>query len=95
MTPAMEVDRPQHNDEVSIIRGRVGKMGINPALAESLADNIIAQILVDKLIDKIKGLQDELEQAKCTTTSLTFRLTSTVCKHPASPSPNSSDDKEH
>jgi type II secretory ATPase GspE/PulE/Tfp pilus assembly ATPase PilB-like protein len=57
----MEVDKPQCNDKVSVIKGRLGKMGVNPALAKSLADNIIAQILVDQLIDKIKGLQGELE----------------------------------
>ena len=54
----------------------------------------MAQILVNQLIDKVEGLQEELAQSRRTTNSLTLRLVGTTRKHHASPVPNSSDDED-
>jgi hypothetical protein len=56
----MEVDGPQCDNELEPIKGRLGKAGIDLTLAESLADNVLAQVLIDHLANKIEGLQEEL-----------------------------------
>ena len=70
----MEVDEPQWNEETEATMEQLGKVGINTSLAELLAGNIMAQILVDQLINKVEGLQEELAQSRCTVNSLTSRL---------------------
>ena len=70
----MEVDKPQQSEETEATMERLGKVGIDMSLAKSLAGNIMAQILVNQLINKVEGLQEEIAQSRCTVNSLTSRL---------------------
>ena len=92
---AMEVDKPQQNEEIEATMEWLGKAGIEMSLAESLIGNIMAQILVDQLIDKVESLQEELTGFKCTMNSLTSWLVGMTCKQHASPTLNSSDNNNH
>ena len=89
----MEVDEPRRDEELDAIVEQLGMMGFDPSLAESLTGNLMAQILADQLIDKVKGLQEEIARSKRAVSSLTSRMAHTVCKRPTSPMPNSSDDE--
>jgi hypothetical protein len=91
----MEVDRPHISPEMELTLKRLKQAGIEPTLTEFLYDNIVAQVVVDCLLDNIEDLSRELDRLKCTNNTLTARLTDVLCKHPTSPINHSSDDEDH
>jgi hypothetical protein len=68
--------------------------GVDPSLTDFLQGNVIAQIVMDQLLDTIEGLRIELERTKHTNTSLATRLASSVRKRPASPTTTRLDEEE-
>jgi hypothetical protein len=90
----MEVDRPHISPEMELTLKHLKQAGVEPALTEFLYDNIVAQVIVDHLLDNIKDLSRELDRSKCTNNALTSHLTDALHKHPASPVNHSSDDKD-
>jgi hypothetical protein len=90
----MEVDRPHISPEMELTLKRLKQAGVEPTLTEFLYDNIVAQVVVDRLLDNIKNLSRELDQSKRTNNALTARLTDVLRKCPTSPINHSSDDKD-
>lgn len=64
---------------------RLGNAGIDKAFTGFLQQDILAQVVVGQLLDKIDGLQSEVDRAKWTTITLASRMTADLHKRPASP----------
>jgi hypothetical protein len=91
----MEVDRPHISPEMELTLKHLKQAGVEPTLTEFLYNNIVAQVVVDRLLDNIEDLSRKLDQLKCTNNVLTARLTNVLHKCPTSPINHSLDDKDH
>jgi hypothetical protein len=90
----MEVNRPHISPEMELTLKRLKQADIEPTLTEFLYDNIVAQVVVDHLLDNIKDLSREFDRSKRTNNTLTTRLTDVLRKRPTSPINHSSDDED-
>ena len=79
----MEIDDAPHNQldnrhdqappEDGIVDGlikQLGSISVDKVFTDFLQQDIMAQVVVGQLLDKIKGLQDEVDQAEQTTMTL-------------------------
>jgi hypothetical protein len=90
----MEVNRPHISPEMELTLKRLKQAGVEPTLTEFLYDNIVTQVVVDRLLDNIEDLSRELDRSKCTNNALTACLTNVLHKCPTLPINHSSDDKD-
>jgi hypothetical protein len=88
-----EIER-EGTDAVHTLLQRLERMGIEKSFADFIVNNVMAQIVIKQLLDKIEGLKSELERSKRTNGTLTSCLVTVVRKRPASPNENDSEGED-
>ena len=88
-----EVER-EGTDAVHTLLQRLERTGIEKSFADFIVNDVMAQIVIEQLLDKIEGLESELERSKRTNGMLTSRLATVVRKRPASPNENDSEGED-
>ena len=86
---------PNTNENISELIQQLGNTGIDKALTGVLQQNILAQVVVTQLLDKIDRLQGEAECAKHTTITLASCIAANPQKWPAFPLSQSPDNEDH
>jgi hypothetical protein len=81
-------------DAVHTLLQWLERTGIEKSFADFIVNDVMAQIVIEQLLDKIEGLESELERSKRTNGMLTSRLETIVCKRPASPNENDSEGED-
>jgi hypothetical protein len=76
---------PGNDEGTNELVKRLGSNGIDKAFTGFLQQDVLAQVVVGQLLDKIDGLQNEVDSAKRTAITLASRMTAESRKRPASP----------
>ena len=104
----MEIDKPRHSridshqdqmainvdDSIKELIQHLGEVGVDKAFTNFLQQDVLAQVVVGQLLDRIDGLQKEVTSTKCAAITLASRMTGDSWKQPASPTSRNLEDEE-